>query len=214
MTLAAGLWQDDSGRTPPGMGHFIHRCRGLCPIDAMRAGPNPAARRSRARDPSEGRGPGASLDRGHLRLGRGSAPLLGCHVSATAACPWGGVEAAERCALWCHEPPPLRGQREVVKRQPAGTGRRSPARFACSRAGVRSSEWLLHLHMSISATLACPWGGAETVEQYTLWCHEPPRSGVSVRRQTASPSGRAGARPRASLVRGRWCAVRRGCGFV
>jgi len=63
----------------------------------------------------------------------------------------------------------LRRQREVAKRQPVGAGRRSPARFACSRAVALRSEWVLHPHSFTRATGACPWGGAGTVERRVLW---------------------------------------------
>ena len=54
-------------------------------------------------------------------------------LNATPACPWDGAAKTERCALWCRQPPPLRSQRWVTKRQPAGTGRRSPARLRLTR---------------------------------------------------------------------------------
>ena len=96
---------------------------------------------------------------------------------------------------------------------------KAPARgdgqaLALAPCGLVRERWRLirrkasHLDSSANATRACPWDGVAPNEPRLLWRRQPPRSEVSARWPSASPPGRAGARPRASLVRGRVRVVR------
>jgi hypothetical protein len=112
-------------------------------------------------------------------------------LGTTEACPWGGAASIERCALWCSVPP----RSEVSERWQSA----SPP----ERAGARPRGFALFAGRPLSATEACPRGGAATVARCALWWNPPPRSEVSERPPSASPPGRAGARPCASLCHGR-----------
>ncbi len=74
-------------------------------------------------------------------------------------------------------PCPLRGQREMAKRQPAGTGRRSPARFACSRAVARGSKVARHHYPKHTANLPGGWRRDDRTVRFMPAKHLPdPRS--------------------------------------
>ena len=77
-----------------------------------------------------------------------------CNSMRTRACPGDGATAVERRTLSQPSPSPIRGQREMTKRQPAGPGRRSPAHFACPRA------WMV-FHRTSGSALCRPSSSSE-----------------------------------------------------
>jgi len=114
------------------------------------------ASRSARGDKAPARGEGQALARAAFGLVRGrwrAVPRKRCidTPGATVACPWDGAATGERVCFMVTCSSPLRGQREVTKRQPAGTGRRSPARPLALFAGGCGAAW----HLT-HATLPAP----------------------------------------------------------
>ena len=120
----------------------------------------------------------------------------GCFMGATQACPWGGAGTVGRVCFIVPCSSPLRGQREVAKRQPAGTGRRSPARPVALFAGgslisEERSAPKERAQREPARGMALQRGNGALYPR-----HIPLRLDVSARWPSASPWGRAGARPR------------------